>query len=212
MTVSACLLVLDPPIDRLAALIEYLRPVVSDVVIVVDGRTRVEAVDVMSSWANVTLVPFAWVDDFSAGRNAALPHATGAWILHVDPDELPSAAMLAYIAMVDATSQADVQWQGITYSAPRGYLFFTKNFFGGVQGPEWEEHWHCRLFRRGHQNFWYRPVHELVALDGQPESNTRGTPILPKAPVGACLIHAKPADRTADDELYAKLATAGAPA
>lgn len=207
MTVTAALLVLDPPIDRLAALIEYLRPVVSDVVIVVDDRTAVEAADVMSAWRDVTLVPFRWVDDFSAGRNAALPHAKGDWILHVDPDELPSAAMLAFIGMVDAAPQSDVLWQGSLYRAPRGYLFFTRNFFGGVRGEEWEEHWHCRLFRRD-AGRWYKPVHEQVALDGQPESDTRGTPILPKAPLGAALIHAKPADRTADDELYAKLAVA----
>ena len=206
MTVTAALLVKDPPIDRLAALVEYLRPVVSQFVIVVDDRTAVETADVMSGWSGVTLVPFTWIDDFSAGRNAALPHATGDWILHVDPDELPSAAMLAFIATVDASPQSDVLWHGVLYRAPRGYLFFTRNFFGGVRGEEWEEHWHCRLFRRD-SGRWYRPVHELVAIDGQPEGDTRGTPLLPKAPVAACLIHAKPADRTADDLLYAKLAT-----
>lgn len=207
MTVTAALLVKDPPIDRLAALVAYLRHVVRQFVIVVDDRTAVETADIMSAWPDVTLVPFRWVDDFSAGRNAALPHATGAWILHVDPDELPSAAMLDFIRTVDADVQRDVMWQGSLYRAPRGYLFFTRNWFGGVQGEEWEEHWHCRLFRAG-AGRWYKPVHEQVALDGQPESDTRNTPVLPKAPLGAYLIHAKPADRTADDALYARLAAA----
>jgi glycosyltransferase involved in cell wall biosynthesis len=30
---------------------------------------------------------FAWCDDFSAARNAALEHATGDWILIIDADE-----------------------------------------------------------------------------------------------------------------------------
>lgn len=205
MTVSAALLVLDPPIDRLALLLEYLRPVVSDVVIVVDDRTAVETVDIMSTWPNVTLVPFGWVDDFSVGRNAALPHCRGDWILHVDPDELPSAAMLEFVRMVDVQPQGDVQWHGATYRAPLGYLFFTRNFFNGRRGEEWEEHWHCRFFRRLH-GYWYKPVHEQVALDGAPESDTRGTALLPKAPLGACLIHSKPKEGLGrDDAIYARI-------
>jgi uncharacterized protein YbdZ (MbtH family) len=199
LTVSAALLVLDPPIDRLALLLEYLRPVVTDVVIVVDDRTAAESSDIMSAWPSVTLVPFGWVDDFSQGRNAALAHVKGDWILHVDPDELPSAAMLAFISMVDATPQNDVLWQGSLYRAPLGYLFFTRNFYGGRRGEEWEEHWHCRLFRAG-RGRWYKPVHEQVALDGQPESETRGY-VLPKAPLAACLIHSKGADRIGVDDI-----------
>ncbi len=205
MTVSAALLVLDPPIDRLAALLAYLRPVVSDVVIVVDDRTAVETADIMAGWENVTLVPFRWIDDFSAGRNAALPHCRGDWVLHVDPDEIPSFAMLDFIRMVDSEPQRDVVWQGSLYPAPLGYLFFTKNWFNGRKGEEWEEHWHTRLWRNGHGRF-YKPLHEQVALDGQPESDTRGTPLLPKAPLAAYLIHSKPKEAIGrDDANYARI-------
>ena len=95
MTVSAAFLVLDPPLDRLAALLELIRPVVHEAIVVVDDRTRPETVDVMSTWPNVKLIPFGWVDDFAAARNAALPHCTGDWVLHLDPDEIPSRAMLS---------------------------------------------------------------------------------------------------------------------
>ncbi len=206
MAVSAAFLVKDPPLDRLALLVEYLRPIVTEYVIVVDDRTAVETADVMSIWRGVTLVPFRWVDDFAEARNAALPHCTSDWVLHLDPDELPSAAMLDFIAMVDAQSQEDVDWQGSRYMAPRGYLFFTQNYFDGRQGEEWEEHWHCRLFRRD-SGYWYKQVHEQVALEGMPEDRTRGTPLLPKAPRAAYLIHSRMND-AAKDEQYAAMASA----
>ncbi len=202
MTISAAFLVLDPPLDRLALLIEYLRPVVSEFVVVVDDRTAAEASDTMTQWG-VTLVPFHWVDDFAEARNAALPHCHGDWILHLDPDEMPTAAMLDFLRMVDAVPQADVDWQGTRYNAPRGYLFFTKNFYDGRQGEEYEEHWHCRLFRRA-AGIWYKSVHEQVMLDGMPESATRGTPLLVKAPLSAYLIHSRMNDR-AKDETYARI-------
>jgi hypothetical protein len=126
--------------------------------------------------------------------------------LHLDPDEMPTAAMLEFIRMVDGTPQQDVSWQGMTYVGPRGYLFFTKNFYDGAQAAELEEHWHCRLFRRT-AGWWYKPVHEQVMLEGMPEHATRGTPLLPKAPLGAYLIHSRMNDR-AKDEQYAALATA----
>ena len=203
MTVSAAFLVLDPPVDRLAMLLECIRPVVSDVVIVVDDRTRPEAVETMSTWRDVTLVPFRWVDDFAAARNAALPHCAGDWVLHLDPDEMPTAAMIDFIRTVDASPWADVAWQGAIYPAPRGYLFFTKSFYDGRQAEEWEEHWHTRLFRRD-VGRWYKPVHEQVALEGRPEDDTRGTPKLPKAPRAAFLVHSRMNDR-AKDEQYAAL-------
>ena len=203
MSVTLAMLVLNPPLDRMAALIEYMRPVVSETVVVVDDRTSPEACDVMTAWPGVQLVPFTWISDFAEARNAALTHCTGDWVLHLDPDEMPTAAMLDFIRTVDSTHQADVDWQGTRYVAPRGYLFFTKNFFDGVQAPEWEEHWHCRLFRRD-AGRWYKPVHEQVMLEAMPESRTRGTPLLVKAPLGAYLINSRMND-AAKDEQYAAL-------
>ena len=203
MSVSLAMLVLKPPLDRLALLIEFLRPVCSETIIVVDDRTSIEDCDTMAAWPGVQLVPFRWVDDFATARNAALPHCHGDWVLSLDPDEMPTAAMLDFIRTVDSTQQSDVDWQGSRYVAPRGYLFFTKNFWDGVQGAEWEEHWHCRLFRRN-CGLFYKPVHEQVMLEAMPESHTRGTPLLPKAPLGAYLINSRMNDPKID-ELYAAI-------
>lgn len=204
--ITLAMLVKDPPLDRMAALLEYVQPVVSQTVVVVDDRTSSRARDVMATW-DVQLVSFTWCDDFAAARNAALPHVRGDWVLHLDPDELPSHAMLDFLRAVDASEWSDVEWYDHTYLAPRGYLFFTRNFFDGRRGDEWEEHWHCRLFRAG-RGEWYKPVHELVLLDGRMEAGTRETPYLPKAPRSACLIHSRMND-WAIDEQYAALGERG---
>src|SRR5512146_3075815 len=106
--ISAAFLVKDPPMDRLSMLVEYLRPVVTDFVVVVDDRTAAELSSQIASWEGATVVPFHWCDDFSAARNAGLPFAKGDWTLIVDPDELPSAAMLDFIRTVDASPWQDV--------------------------------------------------------------------------------------------------------
>lgn len=188
MTVSLAMLVLDPPLDRLAALLARVRPVASQAVVVVDDRTAIEAVDAMSAWEGVTLVPFSWVDDFAAGRNAALPHCTGDWVLHLDPDEWPTDRMLSFIEMASASEWVPVvPWYGQLHPDPRGYLFWTTDGSGHAD-PAREHDWHCRLFRR-ERGLWYKPVHEQVMLDGLPESRTRETPLLVKAPRSASLRH-----------------------
>ncbi len=208
MTVSATLLVRDPDLARLAVLVEYLRPVVSEFAFAIDDRTDPSTRDTIASWAGTKVTDYLWRDDFADGRNASLALCTGDWALCVDPDELPSAAMLEFVRMVDASPWQDATWQGSRYWAPRGYLFFTANWEDGVQGPEWEEHWHCRLFRTRLAR-WYRPVHELVSLDGMDEGSLRGTSLLPKAPRGAVLIHSKLSDvAPASTELYTKIGAA----
>lgn len=208
MTVSASFLVREPPLDRLASLVEYLRPVVTQFAFAVDDRTTPETQEAIARWEGAVVVPFQWVDDFSAGRNASLALCTGDWTLIVDPDELPSRAMLDFTEMVDRSPWGDVDWQGYRYPAPRGYLFFTQNWEDGAQGPEWEEHWHVRLVRTASAS-WYRPAHELVMLDGYPEHVTRGTPLLPKAPRSAYLIHSKLSDDAAErGELYQRIGAA----
>ena len=214
MSISLCLLVKDPPLDRLAALLDYVSCVVSQTVIVVDDRTALSVQDVIREFrkgayvANPddataldryladgpadVLVPFHWTDDFSAARNAALPYAQGDWILHLDPDEHPSADMFEFCAMVDRSEWRDyTMWEGHAHYDPRGYLFWTRGHGSGVRDRnEQEQDWHCRLFRRT-LGKWYKPVHELVSLKGDPEWKTRETPLLPKAPRSARLIHSK---------------------
>ena len=206
MSVSLAMLVKSPPLDRMAALIDAVRPVIDEVVVVVDDRTGVADCDAMAAMG-CRLVPFTWCDDFSAGRNAALPHCSGDWILHLDPDEMPSPNMLAFIGMVRASPWvAKVDWYGQSHLDPRGYLFWTTDS-NGHANLKIEHDWHCRLFRAD-RGRWYKPVHEQVALEGMPEGMTRETPMLVKAPRAAYLIHegVGSAEKSA---LYARLEAKG---
>lgn len=192
--VSVIFLVKSPPIDRLAALVEFMRPVADQFVIVVDTRTTEEDTLIMAAWKGVVIVPFEWCDDFAAARNAALPYVTNPWTLHLDPDELPSYEAMGFIS--------NVTWN---MSGPLAYIFWFVNWWGGVEGPKMPYHWHIRLWQSGHGKF-YRKVHELVELDGKQETSTRRTPVAELAPMTAYIIHSKPAAMLEPDQaLYEKL-------
>lgn len=192
MNVSTIMLVKDPPMDRLAALVEYLRFVCDEFIVVIDTRTSQADIDIIAAWPGVVVVPFEWVDDFSAARNAALPFVTRGWTLHLDPDELPSIELMRLIQAIAE--------DGYGQLSTIGYLFWTPNWWGGWKGPEEPYHWHIRMWRSGRGRF-YRAVHELVAIDGQEESMTRERTIL-KLPKQARLIHSKPWNRVESDQAY----------
>lgn len=190
---SVHMMVLNPPLDRMAALVDYLGVVANEFVVVDTGCAPITR-DIMASWPKVRLIEQSFVD-FSTTRNLGLEQHRYEWTLGIDPDELPSPVMMQHIAWAIKESP----------EATKGWLYWTRNYWGGVRGPEMEYHWHTRLWRTESGRL-YRPVHELVSLDGRPESETRGTPALPKAPRMAYLIHSKPEDEIAKaDELYARL-------
>lgn len=189
---SVIYLVKDPPIDRLAAQVEYMRAVADEFIFVIDSRTSDEDIDTITMWPGATVVLFHWVSDFSLARNAALPFVSRAWTLHLDPDELPSYRMMTFLKGVTAYPEQ----MGKTI----GYLFWTRNWWGGVEGEQKDYHWHLRLWKSD-RGYFYRKVHELVMLDGKPEHETRNN-IAEFAPKEAYLIHSKSADSLEMDQKY----------
>lgn len=193
-------MVLNPPIDRLALLNLYLRPYVNEFVIVDTGSSESDIAK-MLSWSTpevpVTVISEPFVD-FSTSRNKGLPLHRYAWTLALDPDELPSVEMLKH--MLWATTVGETE-----YPNTLGWLYWTYNFWGGVIGEEMDYHWHCRLWRTDRGEY-YRPVHELIRLDGKEEAATRGSIVLQAAPKNAYLIHSKPEHEIAKaDALYNSL-------
>jgi hypothetical protein len=180
VTLGAAWLVRDPPLDRMALLVDYLEPVVSEHVIVDTGSDE-RSIAVMESWGT-TVLRREWRDDFGWARNQALPLSTD-WTLIVDPDELPSLGMMEHLRTLDLAPPETL-----------AYLYWTRNYWTGELGPAMEMHWHVRAFRSQVGRF-YRPIHELVELRvgnrWMAEGVTRDTVVCPKAPKSAYLIHSK---------------------
>lgn len=203
LDLSVAMLVKHPPMDRMAALIEYLGEIASEFVIV-DTGSSLDNLRAMASWnrfpfglPKVKIIQAEFKDDFATARNIGVDACTRQWTLVVDPDELPSAGMVRHIAGVV---------QGSTYGPETlGVLYWTRNYWEGILEPPAEFHWHVRLFRTGKGRF-YRALDELVSLDGRPEHETRGTIVLPKASKADYLIHSKSGDAIEQSKrLYERL-------
>lgn len=193
---SIVYLVKDPPLAVLAAQVEYMRELADEFCFAVDSRTKQSTIDILQSWPGVKTTLIDWRDDFAWARNQALPLVTNPWTLHLDPDELPSIGAMVHIKWaIDPERQGD----------DVGWVYWFRNWWGGIRGEEMPYHYHVRLFRSG-RGEWYRPVHELVRLDGFGEDMTRGTYKAPLAGKEFYFIHSKPAEAIAEaDELYNKI-------
>lgn len=181
MSIGMTFLVKDPELSRFRVLIEYLREISREFVIVADDRTPTKSTDIMAQWPDTQLVLIRWQNDFAWARNQGLPLIKSDWTAYFDPDELPNHRLLKFMRDADVEKKS-----------PAGYLFDTRNFWsGGNAPPGIESDWHLRMWKTGRGKF-YRRVHELVAIDGKNESMTRGTPLVVKAPREAYIIHGKP--------------------
>jgi glycosyltransferase involved in cell wall biosynthesis len=183
-TIGLNIIVRNEPVDRLALMIDYLKPDVSEFIITDTGSNDIEIDEPLYNSWGARVARFEWINDFAAARNHGLQYATTDYILHLDGDELPTRAMMDHIKWAVNSDEPQAQ-------KALGWLYFTRNFWGGEHGIEVEAHWHCRLFRRD-KGRWYKPLHEQVMLGGRIEETTRGTHVLPKAPKEAYLIHSKP--------------------
>jgi FkbM family methyltransferase len=81
---SVCLIVKNEE-EFLGRCLASVRDVAAQIIVVDTGSTDGTVAIAKEHGAEVH--HFAWCDDFSAARNAALEHATGDWILSLDADE-----------------------------------------------------------------------------------------------------------------------------
>ncbi len=206
--ISVAMIVMHPPIDRLAALTTFLLPSVNEIIIVDTGSSD-EDVAIMEGWQYPNTAPVRVLHrdfvNFSNARNQGLMQARSEWTLIIDPDELPSMNFMDHITRVAADDQNK------KYRNVLGFTHLSLNWWAGKLGPTEEHHWHVRFWRtRG--TYMYRPVHELVALNGRQESGLRGKPELQRAPGDAYVIHSKgAADIVRSDAFYKSMGNRSVP-
>jgi GT2 family glycosyltransferase/tetratricopeptide (TPR) repeat protein/glycosyltransferase involved in cell wall biosynthesis len=82
--ISVCLIVKNEE-QFLAQCLRSVCALASQIIVVDTGSTD-RTIDIAKE-VGAEVHSFAWCDDFSAARNAALEHATGDWILMIDADE-----------------------------------------------------------------------------------------------------------------------------
>lgn len=198
--IALSMIVKDEPVDRLAMLVEYLRPVVSRFVLV-DTGSAVDDTELWAKWRDVTVGRYEWNDNFADARNATLPYfgEETDWILHLDADELPTYTMMKHLEWIKDNAPERVQ----------GYQFWTQNFWAGEVGVEAPYHWHARLFRRG-SGRWYKAVHEQVEVKDKKrwyrEEVANSLGYLVHADKDAYLIHSKPRDTMERaNEVYSRI-------
>lgn len=67
-----------------------------DEMVAVDTGSTDDSVRLLEA-AGARVIPFTWIDDFSAARNASLEAARGRWILFLDADERPTGELIREI-------------------------------------------------------------------------------------------------------------------
>jgi glycosyltransferase involved in cell wall biosynthesis len=58
-----------------------------DEIIIVDTGSTDNTIKIAKTFPKVKVIEFEWIDDFSAARNAALPHIENDWVIWIDADE-----------------------------------------------------------------------------------------------------------------------------
>ncbi len=140
---SVCLIVKNEE-QFLAQCLNSIQGLAQQIVVVDTGSTDRTVEIAKEHGAEVH--SFAWRDDFSAARNAALEHATGDWVLMLDADEELPAAQHARLQA--DMKRADV----IAFRLPL------------INKGEEAQGRHCvpRLFRNAPGVYYYSRIHEQV--------------------------------------------------
>lgn len=122
---------------------------IADEMIVVDTGSTDRTVEIARG-RGARVIPFTWVDDFSAARNFALDHATGEWILILDGDDVAVEESIGALRAEIVAQPAGIQILRVPVRSRRADgLGFT------VSGGR-------RLFRNSPEIRWIYPIHENI--------------------------------------------------
>jgi glycosyltransferase involved in cell wall biosynthesis/Tfp pilus assembly protein PilF len=148
--VSLCMIVKDEE-AALGACLASVADLVDEMIVVDTGST--DGTRHVAEQEGARVVDFAWVDDFSAARNASIDRASGDWIFWLDADERldgPNRETLrAVIAGLAQENAAYLMRQLSTTDDPHGSQVAVDQ---------------VRLFRRDPALRWEYRVHEQILL------------------------------------------------
>ena len=85
VTLSAAIIVKNEE-EHINHCLRNLVPAVDEIIIVDTGCID-NTIKIAKTFPKVSIIEFEWCDDFSAARNAALPHIKSDWVIWVDADE-----------------------------------------------------------------------------------------------------------------------------
>lgn len=163
MLLSAAMIVKDEAAE-LPGCLASLEPVADEICVVDTGSS--DGSPEVAAQCGARVAAFAWNDDFSAARNAALRLCTGAWILVIDADER-IAAQDAPVLRRHAAGPPRVCYRLMT----RNYTDNAQvsEFHACPRGDPWAEgfagwfpSWKVRLFPNRPEAAYTGVVHELV--------------------------------------------------
>ena len=102
--------------------------------------------------------------DFAAHKNSVIEKATGDYIFHIDADEYPNKILLQQLKQILEMNDVDLIWvprvntvEGFTNEDVQRWGWRI-NEKGWVNYPDYLS----RIFRRGSEIRWTRPLHEVI--------------------------------------------------
>ncbi|HEY8491239.1 MAG TPA: glycosyltransferase [Dehalococcoidia bacterium] len=160
-TISLCMIVRNEEAN-LERCLASVRDVVDEMIVVDTGSTDGTVALAQRLGAKVHHVP--WTHDFSAARNAALAHATGDWVLHLDADE-------------ELDREDARRLRRLAAAAPRDVWTYVLPVLSVHTGRDHSVSYQKRLFRRlpGHVQY-ERAIHEEVVYHGPGELRMQQAP------------------------------------
>lgn len=124
-----------------------LREAISCELIVVDTSEDEHMREVVSEYADI-IVPFHWIQDFSAARNAGIQKATGKWFMYLDDDE--------WFTQLDEMIEF---FQSGEYKKYNGATYIQRNYINHV-GTLWDDDWVSRMIKLRPETHMVSPIHE----------------------------------------------------
>ena len=164
-TVSLCMIVKNEA-EHLARCLQSVKPVVDEIIVVDTGSTD-HTTDIAKAYG-AKVLSIKWQRDFSAARNHGIAHASGAFILILDADEmLSSQDYKKFKALVSEAASSTAAYSIVTRNYthlmnPIGWVPNDGSYAQEEAGSGWCPSEKVRFFPNDPRFRFEYPVHEVV--------------------------------------------------